>query len=480
MKIRKFAIFGISVMLFIAAMIFATDVKSGAIFSTAVIGAIAMPNLKEDFSGIFAAKTLKECRDLYIDRHKIAMALIDRAKAENRNMTPDELSDYKALNKQLEQLNDEIELATKLDAEKRAEAGIFMKSQRTDATPKSEFRYSDGTPVKTFDRNRAPQKEAGVFADLGTFMRGVISPKVLNVDEKRTLDSLTGSGGYTVPENLSAEIIDMLRQDLALVNAGAVILNLKPGTSKICKIDGDVTAQWKQQAADINLSDPTITDITIVPKTVIALTKLSAELMTDSLNIGEAIKKSMTGAIRRAVEDAAFSGLGGTSYAPVGIDNTSGILEYWLGTNGTALSSFAPLNAVDYQLRSRGVKPSGIITSPGGHAAIMGLIDSTSGQPLQPPKNIASLPIFTSPSISEALTRGTSTTSTTSLYMGNWSDLLIAILEDIEIIIDSSVFRTSNSIAFMAKMRVDFALQHPASIARLSGILPSLTTLQTT
>jgi HK97 family phage major capsid protein len=150
-----------------------------------------------------------------------------------------------------------------------------------------------------------------------------------------------------------------------------------------------------------------------------------------------------------------------------------------LGTHGTALSSFAPLNSVDYQLRSRGVKPTGIITSPGGHAAIMGLIDSTSGQPLQPPKNIANMPIFTSPSISEALTRGTSTTSTTSLYMGNWSDLLIAILEDIQIIIDPSVFRTSNSIAFMAKMRVDFALQHPASIARLSGILPSLTTLQT-
>jgi HK97 family phage major capsid protein len=240
-----------------------------------------------------------------------------------------------------------------------------------------------------------------------------------------------------------------------------------------------VTPEWHQQNATLNLSDPTLEAVTIEPKTIVAITKISRELLKDGLNVAEAISASMIGAIKTALENASFYGSGSTSFMPTGIDNTTGILKYWLAANGAALGGYGPLTKLEYHLRAGGTTPTGIICSPKAWAEIQNQIDSTAGNPLLMPGNLMKLPIFTSPVISEVETRGTNSTSCTSIYMADWSSMLIALLQDIEIEILKETFRASDSIGFLASMRADIVLQHPASFARLSGILPDLTTLQT-
>ncbi len=433
----------------------------------------------ENFEGIFAIKTFSEIRDLVIDTRKAAMRLIEKAKAENRNMSKSEISEYDVLNKQLDVLHIELEKSEKIEAERKAEAGVFLRSQRTDSTaPKSEFRYSDGRPIEVYDRNRPVQKIDGAFGSFGEFAKAIIGG-TKNDDQRRSLETGSGSGSYSVPLNIQKEIVDMLRAELVLTQAGARILNLEPGTTRIIKVTADNAPTWHQENADITPGDATFIGVDVSPKTIVSLSKISRELLMDSVNVEAAITTSMINSIKTAIEQAAFTGSGATGYQPTGLDSWAGVLKYWEAANGASLTDFAELTAVDYQLRKRNVIPNGMITSPAGFAALNLLITGSEKNPLVKPGNLATLPIFSTPAISEIETRGTSTTSTTGIWVANWADLLICIRQDVQVEILKELYRGSDSIGFLTTMRCDILPIRPASFAKLGGILPGVATLQT-
>lgn len=424
----------------------------------------------QEIPGSFATTSLKNLKDLSMENYSAAMRLVDKAKAENRNLTADEMKGYNQHNQIIDLLAIEIEQATKLQERKLMEAGVILKNERADKNePVSEFRYLDGKPILVADKNRA-LLEASERPEVrfGDFCRAIATgPR--NEAEKRALEGASGSGSYSIPLLIQNDFVDLLRSELTLINAGARLLSLAPGTNRFIKLTADPTAFWHaENASDISLSDPSAIGVDIKAKSVVALVKISRELLQDSVNVAQMIERSAVASLKQALETSIFWGAGGTSNDITGLYNTSGISKGWLGTHGSDLTSYAPLNWADYMLRSNNSKPSAIIASPEAYFAMQSLND-TSGQPMARPSGLADLATFVTTSIPANMTRGTSIDAT-GMFFGNWADLLIGVVQNAQIELLKEKYADTFSVGFLISMRVDAIALQAKSFCWLGGI----------
>ena len=65
------------------------------------------------------------------------------------------------------------------------------------------------------------------------------------------------AGGYSVPDVLLAEIIDLLRARSVTLSAGASVIPIETDNTRIVKIASDPVANWRAGNDPVNESDPT-------------------------------------------------------------------------------------------------------------------------------------------------------------------------------------------------------------------------------
>lgn len=155
--------------------------------------------------------------------------------------------------------------------------------------------------------------------DLGGFLRSVVDKPRTNA-ERQMIQNSVDSSGYSMPTTIASELIDQLRAINPVIAAGARTISIDGlDSTKFVKITDDPDAVWHEELAEESLSDPTFGAVEMKPKTVLALTEISREVLQDAANIEEALTSTFVGSINQAILDATFDG--GGDEEPTGLSS---------------------------------------------------------------------------------------------------------------------------------------------------------------
>ena len=332
---------------------------------------------------------------------------------------------------------------------------------RADATAPNGFALRKDEPMRAFAKPKLPtgMHDLGI----GNLCRAMVSGPQNDTEKRALAEGSDATGGFNVPAITSNQLIDALRANLVVNAAGARIIPLSTDSTTIAKIASDPVAAFRAEAGAIAESDPTFSAITFTARSLAVMVKASRELLDDSLNINEAMQGVLSKALAAKVDQVALEG-SGVAPEPTGLRLQSGIGNTTLGA---ALTSYAPFVAARTGILSaNGGLISAIVLHPRDEGTLAGLLDSTN-QPLNAPPAIAGIPMLTTSAIQ--IDAGSSNNESNA-YVGNFSNLLIGLRNDVRVEVLRERFATTHEYAFVAHCRFDIAISHAASFHKISGI----------
>lgn len=298
---------------------------------------------------------------------------------------------------------------------------------------------------------------------LGQYLGAMVRGAKTDVEKRALAEGTDSAGGYTVPTMLSAQMIDLLRAQSVAIAAGAQTVPLGSDANNIAKLSADPVPAWRVENAVINESDPTFANVPLVPKSLAVLTKVSRELLQDTLNIDTELPRIMATSLAKELDRVALLG-SGTDPEPQGVGNMAGI-----GTSAhdAALANYSPLVTARTGILSANAGPvSAVIMHPRDEGTLAGLT-ATDGQPLMAPKEIADLPTLTTTAIP---TDGGAGSDESTIIVGNFAHLLIGIRSEIRVEVLRERYATEHQYAFVAHLRADIAAQHAAAFHTITGV----------
>jgi hypothetical protein len=193
------------------------------------------------------------------------------------------------------------------------------------------------------------------------------------------------SSTATVPTMVGAQIIDRVRANTVLVQAGARTVTIS-GPTNIAKITGDPTVYEHTEAtADISESDVSLAAVALNPKTLSALVPLSLEVVADSPNLEDVLQASLAAAFALKLDTLGIAAIIAAAGLPVSA--AAHDPATWTGTN----SAIAAALGVNQNL------PKSHISTPANYAARSVILASTAGSWLGKPPHLSDMrELFTS------------------------------------------------------------------------------------
>ena len=313
--------------------------------------------------------------------------------------------------------------------------------------------------------------------------------KALSQVFEKALDAgVPTSGGFMIPEDMSREIIDLLRPRSVVRAAGAPTVPMPRGTLTLPKQTGDVSASYVGESTDITSSTPSGDQIILSAKKLAALVPVSNDLL--SYDVGDSADRFVRDSLVRRIavrEDAAFLRDDGTSNTPTGLryQAASGNVIASGASGATDAAGIeADLIAAINALESSNVDMTGPawFISPRTKNNLMKLRDA-SGNLVYPElrsanPTIYTFPVYVTTNIPTNLGTGT---NESEIYLANMPDTLIAESGGLEITADTSAayieggtlvssFSRDQTVV-RAIVRHDFTVLYPESVAVLTGVL---------
>lgn len=326
-----------------------------------------------------------------------------------------------------------------------------------------------GEPVRLYAPGDRISASTASGVGLGQLLEGMMmGPRDASV--RAALESGTDSaGGFSVPLEIARDFIDALRAQSVFIQAGARTVALD-GPTRIIRLEQDPTAIWRAENASIGDSNIVIGAIDFQPKSLSTLVKVPYELLTDSVNIAEILQRALIGALSLELDRACLFG-SGTGNEPRGLYNTAGINAISMGVNGAAPASFDPLVDLLFELENaNAMAPTAAIWHPRTARDFRKLKDGD-GQPLVAPEPIPMLPKLATTSVPTDLDQGTAVDAASPVLMGDFSQAMLGLREELTIIRLNETFANNGQVGFWARLRADTGFGHPASFAKLDGVL---------
>lgn len=283
-------------------------------------------------------------------------------------------------------------------------------------------------------------------------------------------------GGYVVPEQQERTIIEELGARLVVAQSGATMrTGLSGSPYKEPKIASSATAYWKAENAAATESNPTFGEVSMTPKTCIALTVMSREsaMLSDPALEG-VVRNHLGRVIGRALDASALEG-SGSGGEPQGLEGLGGsINSVAIGGAPTVDDLYDMLYEVELDNADEG--KLGWVIHPRDMNTIRQLKDGNSNYLLQPaiaqgqPSTLLGFPVRTSTQID--ITGGAGTEST--IYFGNWADLIWGQWGVIEVTASTEAedFYSNNQLGVRAVVYTDFGVRHDESFCLGTGVTP--------
>jgi len=320
---------------------------------------------------------------------------------------------------------------------------------------------------------------------LGKLVRGMVTGSWDGADlERRALSEGTNSaGGFLTPEPLATYVIDRIRNQARVIEAGARTLAMDSDSFSIPRLVSGVTAGWRSENAAVAESDPVFERVTFTARSLAVMTRLSYELFQDMTPDGATvIENELVQALAIELDRVALRGTG-TAPEPKGVKNQTGVATLTNGANGAAFTYTSLVNAVS-TVQAAGFNPNATILAPRATKSLA-LIADTTGQPLQAPPYLSGHDLLVTNQIPINLTTGTST-DTSEAYTGQWDQLLIGFRPVVSISVQKvdgpagmvgvklsdQAYMSTMQVAILAFLRADIQVMHPEAFAVTTGLRP--------
>jgi HK97 family phage major capsid protein len=408
---------------------------------------------------------LDDLRQRRTAAREAADAILERAAAETRDLSPDELRDYQAHVVEQREADDAIEAERDRElAELRAAA-----TRRPGlATPREPVLTREQS-VYDWLQARGAFDPAEVPLSFDRFLRGMATGRWDGADHERALaEGTIGAGGALVPSPLSARVIDLARNATRVFQAGAVTVPMTAQTLALARLTSEGTPAWKSENAAITAADMVFDRVTFTARTLVRLITLSVELFEDADPSSEdVIARAFAGQMAVELDRVALLGTG-TAPEPRGVLNQSGVTLTAHGANGTAITNY------DWWLDAKGTvlagnfEPNAHIQAPRSSTSLSKLKEATTNAYMAPPAGM--LPMLTTKSIPVNVTVGTST-DTSYIFTADWSNLLVGIRTDFTLRFLGERYLADNlQYAFLAYLRADVQLAQPTAFVVDTGV----------
>lgn len=313
----------------------------------------------------------------------------------------------------------------------------------------------------------AQAKGAEAFNGLsfGGYLRSMVLGAKTDVERRALSAGSDSAGGYTVPTNLSAQLIDKLRAASVVVRAGAQTVPVTSDNLSFAKLATDPVPAWRNEAAAVAESDPTFSPVNIVPRSLAVMTKVSYELMADSINLEAQLPNILTAALAVELDRAALEGTG-TAPQPRGVRETVGIGTAAIG----GVPDFDDLIDAHTGIMIANAGPVSAFIMHPRDAGTMAKLKASDGHYIGNAPALANVPMLSTTSI--ATNRGVGEDEST-IYAGNFRHLMIGVRQDIRIELIRELFAGNLQYALIAHLRADVAVAHPGAFYTMTGVTTS-------
>lgn len=310
------------------------------------------------------------------------------------------------------------------------------------------------------------QASQAVADKLGRDPRGFFVP---NEVLKRDLNVTTATaGGHTVATNLlAANFIDLLRNKMVVMKAGAQLLSGLVGNIAIPRQTGGASAFWVAESAAPTESQQAFDQVTMAPKTVGAFSDISRKLLLQSsMDIEAFVRNDLATILALEIDRVCLHG-SGTAPEPRGVFNQSGIGDVAGGTNGLipTWGNIVELET-DVSVANADIGTLSYVTNSKvrGKMKTVEKASSTAmfiwGESAQPLNGYAA---HVSNQVRSDLTKGTASGICSAIFFGNWADLIIGQWGALDVMFDPYTGSTSGTVRVVVLQDVDVAVRHPES-----------------
>lgn len=287
-------------------------------------------------------------------------------------------------------------------------------------------------------------------------------------EQRDLLVGTSTAGGHTVATNLlGASFIEVLRNRLSVMAAGATMLTGLVGNVAIPRQTGAATAYWVAENGAPTESQQAFDQVALTPKTVGAFTDISRRLlMQSSIDVEAFVRMDLAKQIALAIDLGAFNG-SGTSNQPTGVLQTAGIGSVAIGTNGGAITWAAVVGLETAVGTANADAPTAsYITNAKlrGSMKTTAQLANTNGKAIWDANEVNGYQAIASNQVPGNLTKG-SGTALSALLFGNFADLLIGMWGGLDLIVDPYTGSTAGTVRMVALQDVDVAVRRAASFA---------------
>lgn len=416
-------------------------------------------------------KYLKELRE---QKQTDMSGIMSKCSQENRSRTTEEKTRWETLKAEVESMKDEISALEEQEAiDTRSAKPVGQHRNQQD---NSEKRYlNKAQTISVIDsKTKLVRDEKRNEVGLGGLILAKIRGPINDAEERALTTSLDTSGGIST--TVSRSFWDSARAQSTVVRAGATTLdfeNDEGGSHVIPQIVTDPVAEWKVQNVASNLSDGTFAAKTFNYKTLFASTQISNELAQDGGSLfASMIEASLSRSFASEIDRAALLG-SGAGEEPQGLA-LKAINAFDMGTNGGDLEDFNPLVGACRMIMDDNIpleQISGFIMAPRTWQDLATLKSATELQQLLIPEQIRQIPWYVSSKIPVNQTEG-SASDATSIYVGDWSQLVIGVRLNIRVKFHEQPLAQSFSTLVTCAARVDFEAVNLGAFCRIHGITP--------
>jgi HK97 family phage major capsid protein len=296
----------------------------------------------------------------------------------------------------------------------------------------------------------------------------------LNDTEMKSAGEGIGAlGGWLVPTEVSAKVIDMARNLACVMQAGAYTMIMPTPEMRLVKITGDPSAYWVAEHGEIAESDWTLEPVNLKAMTIGVLVRSSLELLEDAKNAGSALQGAMAKALALEMDRVALLGTG--TNEPRGLDNCDGVNLISKGVDGGTITNYDDFsNAVEDVADNNGIAGA-VIFAPRTFYTLDRLKEGTTLAPLPAPESYKNLKNFSTNQIGIADTQGTATNASKA-FVGDYKNILYGIRKALEI----EFSRTAGQKTFAkcealirCRMRLDIAVLRENHFTKIEGIIPA-------
>lgn len=306
-----------------------------------------------------------------------------------------------------------------------------------------------------------------------------------NTQQRATYQAGTPStgGNLVATQLLSDQWIEVLRNRLVTALLGARYLTGLEGNIDIPRQITQTQTYWVGESGAPTQSESTFDKVSLRPKTIGALSKMSRLMMMQATPAIEMLAREDLLAVMALGIDLAALSATGTGNQPTGIVNQAGVGSVLGGTNGANLTfdhiiqlqyatkfANAPQGSTGFALNSKAIGYLSTLKASTGQY----LWDPQGGLTNDSPDKLKGRYYAESQQLRSNLTKGTAAGICSEIIYGDWQELLIASWGITEIVVNpfgSPTDFAAGDVWVRALQTMDIGVRHGASFAVMSDAL---------